>query len=75
MCYDRVCHAAEIAYLFGVESLTEFQFTYNEEELSSRLIKYWSNFAKYSDPNGDPSEKVSYKVCKSLIQLICKISK
>lgn len=52
-CFDRVCHAADLAYVFGIESLTEFEYTDEERQLSKRMIEYWTNFAKYSNPNGE----------------------
>ena len=50
LCFDKVCHAAELAYLFGIETLTTFEFTQGERELSDRMISYWTNYAKYGDP-------------------------
>ncbi|CAK8694998.1 crystal protein-like [Clavelina lepadiformis] len=55
LCFDRVCHAAELAYLFNVEQMTTFTFTEEERVFSKRLIWYWTNFAKYGNPNGPPA--------------------
>lgn len=51
-CEDLVCHAAELAYEFQVESLTTYTFEENERLLSKHIMRLWSNFAKFSDPNG-----------------------
>ena len=51
-CFDKVCHAAELAYVFNVEDLTTYAYTSNERFLSKRMVWYWTNFAKYGTPNG-----------------------
>ena len=52
-CEDLVCHAAELAYEFQVESLTIFEFEEDERTLSRHMMRLWSNFAKHGNPNGD----------------------
>lgn len=44
-------HGYEIEYMFGMPMFADFRnkyygFTYNEEQLSMKMIKYWANFAK-----------------------------
>ena len=53
MCEDLVCHAAELAYEFQVETLTTYTFEENERILSKHIMRLWSNFAKFSNPNGN----------------------
>lgn len=49
-------HADEISFLFGEPLYSELQnFTQEEKVLSRKLLKYWSNFVRYDDPNG-PNE-------------------
>ena len=47
-----VMHGDEISYVFGEPLLPEFNFTEPERTLSRKLLRYWSNFAKYNNPNG-----------------------
>ena len=46
-----VMHGYEIELAFGMPLYTQSQFTapYNEKdkEVSRRMVKYWTNFAKY----------------------------
>ena len=43
-------HAAEIPFVF--HSLpAQAEFTSDEEELSKSMVKYWTNFARFGDPN------------------------
>ncbi|XP_041473092.1 acetylcholinesterase-like [Lytechinus variegatus] len=49
-------HGADTTYVFGRHFMKEFQnplFNYTEENkaLSVQIMKYWTNFAKSSDPN------------------------
>ena len=44
-----VPHAADIPYAFGVESLLEAG---PEAALARNVSTYWSNFARFGDPNG-----------------------
>lgn len=50
-CYDKVCHCAELPYVFNMDTLTKYSFSDEEDSLANLLIKYWSNFAKYGNPN------------------------
>jgi len=55
-----VMHGYEIELAFGMPLYTQSQFTvpYNEKdkEVSRRMVKYWTNFAKYGNPNGLDSD-------------------
>ncbi|CAG2251342.1 Putative inactive carboxylesterase 4 [Mytilus edulis] len=46
--FDGSAHATELFYFFFIESLP----TEQDRELSSNLMKYWTNFAKTGDVNG-----------------------
>ena len=46
----RAHHAAEIPYVFG--NLLDKRLGPEHRELSSHMIRYWSNFAKTINPNG-----------------------
>jgi len=52
-CSTLSCHSEELPYVFGLEPLApgEIQFTDYERILSSKMITYWSNFAKSGNPN------------------------
>ncbi|XP_054158657.1 neuroligin-4, X-linked-like [Oppia nitens] len=63
-------HGEELAYLFGAplavqllgRTLGHFAVNYSKPEvtLSEAVMTYWTNFAKYGDPNGaDPSDTPS----------------
>jgi len=45
-------HAAELAYIFGTLRKKDDRFDVYDYELAGILRKYWTNFAKYGDPNG-----------------------
>lgn len=47
-----VMHADEITFVFGEPLNNTLNFTHAEKVFTRRIIKYWSNFAKYGDPNG-----------------------
>nr|XP_020740635.1 cocaine esterase isoform X2 [Odocoileus virginianus texanus] len=48
--YVKADHGDEILFLFRNEQI---QFTEEEELLSRRMIKYWANFARNGNPNGE----------------------
>nr|XP_039259785.1 crystal protein-like [Styela clava] len=56
MCFDAVCHAAELPYVFNVANLTVHDYDAEEKVLSERMGFYWTNFVKYGNPNGRPSK-------------------
>lgn len=45
-------HSAELWYIFGTLDRCWRDFSGGHYELSKLMIQYWTNFAKYSDPNG-----------------------
>ena len=47
-----VMHADEVAFVFGEPLNNTLKFNNKEKILARRLIKYWTNFAKYGNPNG-----------------------
>lgn len=44
-------HAAELAYIFG--TMKDPRFTEYDYKLAEVMRTYWTNFAKYGDPNGE----------------------
>ena len=47
-------HASDMAYVFGHLDLNPaVQATEEEKALSDLMIRYWTNFAKSGDPNGE----------------------
>lgn len=47
-------HGSEMAYVFGHLGLNpNAQVTEEEQALSDLMIRYWTNFAKSGDPNGE----------------------
>ncbi|KAM6177441.1 pyrethroid hydrolase Ces2e-like [Erethizon dorsatum] len=52
--YVKADHGDEIPFVFG-SSLMHGQVNFTEEEklLSRRMMKYWANFAKNGNPNGE----------------------
>ncbi|VDL57970.1 unnamed protein product [Hymenolepis diminuta] len=58
-------HGYEIEYVFGMPFSAEFRkkyygFTDAEMALSQRVMKYWANFARAGDPNGENAGGVSW---------------
>ena len=45
-------HGEELAFLFHTAPLGGYNYTAEEEQLSDHMITYWTNLAKYGDPNG-----------------------
>ena len=47
-------HSAEIEYVFGqLDSKAKVEWMPEDREMSARMQKYWANFARNGDPNGD----------------------
>jgi len=47
-------HSAEIEYVFGqLDSKTDMKWRPEDRQLSELMQKYWANFARSGDPNGD----------------------
>jgi para-nitrobenzyl esterase len=45
-------HSADLWYVFHSFRHSWRPFTAGDEELSLKIVDYWTNFAKYGDPNG-----------------------
>jgi len=45
-------HSGDLAYVFGTTSRVGMDWQQSDHQLSELMVSYWSNFAKYSDPNG-----------------------
>ena len=52
--YYGTYHSGEMIYAYGNVKKSKFDYRYNDTDnkLSDIMLKYWSNFAKYGDPNG-----------------------
>ena len=46
-------HGAELAYVFGNPAEQNMHFTESDQALSEAIMRYWTDFAKRGDPNGD----------------------
>jgi para-nitrobenzyl esterase len=46
-------HSADLWYVFHSLRHSWRPFTEGDEELSNKIVDYWTNFAKYGDPNGN----------------------
>ncbi|XP_077983967.1 acetylcholinesterase-like [Glandiceps talaboti] len=54
-------HGAEIGFVFGAPNSVAVSYLYTDEQrnLSSAVMKYWTNFAKTGNPNqGDPVDVI-----------------
>lgn len=45
-------HGQDVAYVFGHLDASNPQTTDTDQKISDAIITYWTNFAKYGDPNG-----------------------
>jgi para-nitrobenzyl esterase len=45
-------HGQEVAYVFGTLNASSPQTTKTDLDISDAMSTYWTNFAKYGDPNG-----------------------
>jgi len=52
-CYTKVCHAADLPYVFDVSKPFD-TFTPDEEILTATMLTYWTNFAINGNPNERP---------------------
>ncbi|XP_037037460.1 acetylcholinesterase-like isoform X2 [Bradysia coprophila] len=50
--WTGVMHGDEINYIFGEPLNPNHSYTEEEKDFSRKIMRYWSNFAKYGDPNG-----------------------
>ena len=51
--HDEAFHSAELWYVFGTLERSWRPFTAADAELSRRMVRYWTNFAKNGNPNED----------------------
>ncbi len=53
--YYGTYHSGEMIYAYGNVKKSKYSYRYNESDrkLSDIMLKYWSNFAKTGNPNGD----------------------
>jgi acetylcholinesterase len=65
--WTGVCHADEISFVFGEPLNLSLPFKYEERVFSRKLLKYWSNFAKYADPNG-PMDDISTQTLRTSVE-------
>lgn len=49
-CYQRVCHGAELPFVFDSVSVANFSMTPAEKLLSNRVLCYWGGFAHTGNP-------------------------
>jgi len=49
-----VLHGDEILFTFGETLKAGMNFTNDEKDLSKKMMRYWTNFAKTGDPNRAP---------------------
>lgn len=47
----KACHGAEVSYVFG--NLSQTKCDDSDRALSSAITRYWVNFARTGDPNGE----------------------
>lgn len=47
-----VLHGAELPFVFHTPEKINYQFTPTENQVSIKIMDYWTNFAKYLNPNG-----------------------
>jgi para-nitrobenzyl esterase len=45
-------HSSDLWYVFHSFSHSWRPFTKGDQALSNKMVEYWTNFAKYGDPNG-----------------------
>lgn len=51
---DGASHASELGYVFGhLDQNPMSQYTEEDRALSEIIFAYWTNFARYGDPNGE----------------------
>lgn len=51
-----VFHSSELWYVFHTLKNSWRPFDEKDEELSNRMVDYWTNFVKYGNPNGQTAE-------------------
>ena len=51
-CMEGTFHSAELWYVFHTLGRSWRPFAETDEALSNKVVDYWTNFAKYGNPNG-----------------------
>ncbi|XP_055301945.1 acetylcholinesterase-like isoform X2 [Sitodiplosis mosellana] len=54
--WTGVMHADEINYVFGEALNPSLDYMPEERQFSKRIMRYWSNFARFGNPNGQSTE-------------------
>lgn len=52
LCDNVACHSADLPFIFNNVELANLRFNEKERLLAKRIGRYWTNFAKYGNPNG-----------------------
>uniref|UniRef100_A0A7M4EBD6 Carboxylic ester hydrolase n=1 Tax=Crocodylus porosus TaxID=8502 RepID=A0A7M4EBD6_CROPO len=67
--YVKADHADEVAFVFGGPYLAD-EATEEEKHLSRTLMKYWANFARNGNPNGEGlAEWPSYNLDEGYLEI------
>uniref|UniRef100_A0A8B9I5W9 Carboxylic ester hydrolase n=1 Tax=Anser brachyrhynchus TaxID=132585 RepID=A0A8B9I5W9_9AVES len=73
--YVKADHGDEVGFVFGGPYLAD-EATEEEKNLSKTLMKYWANFARNGDPNGEGLvEWPSYNLNEEYLQINLKQKK
>jgi para-nitrobenzyl esterase len=56
-------HSSDLWYIFHSFSHSWRPFTAGDNDLSNKMVAYWTNFAKFGDPNG--AEKGAWTPCSA----------
>ena len=51
-CLEGAFHSSELWFVFNTLNRSWRPFTAADQELSIRIVDYWTNFCKYGNPNG-----------------------
>ncbi|XP_041378593.1 crystal protein-like [Gigantopelta aegis] len=57
-CMQGACHGGELPFLFSTVANAGYDVSEAEHSLSTRMIHYWTNFAKYGNPNKKHSDGI-----------------
>ncbi|KAK3098566.1 hypothetical protein FSP39_020734 [Pinctada imbricata] len=52
-CHARACHGGELPYLFQTLQRLGLPLSIEEMQMSDEMLIYWTNFAKFGNPNGE----------------------
>ena len=57
--YYGTYHSGELIYCYGNVEKSPYDYRYDDSDisLSRKMLKYWTNFVKYGDPNGEDLTK------------------